>query len=107
MRALLTGPAGLVGRVALELLSGRHEVTAFDMRPVEGCGDAVQGDVLDYAAVLAAMEGRDSAADRRYHMDQSRRWFPVGSGVRTWSRLTRSTHGATRHLCRAGVAWRC
>ena len=36
MRVLLTGAAGFVGRVALDLLSERYEVTAFDIRAVEG-----------------------------------------------------------------------
>jgi len=60
MRVLLVGAAGFVGRVALDLLAERHDVTAFDIRAVEGCDDAILGDVLDYPAVVAAMEGHDS-----------------------------------------------
>ena len=63
MRVLLTGAAGFVGRVALDLLSERYEVTAFDIRAVEGCISAIQGDVLDYAAVAAAMEGHDAVVN--------------------------------------------
>lgn len=66
MRVLLTGAAGFVGRPLLDLLRQRHEVTAFDTRPVEG-GDsaiqAIQGDVLDYEAVEAAMEGHDAVVN--------------------------------------------
>ena len=32
MHVLLTGAAGFVGRVALELLNERHQVTAFDIQ---------------------------------------------------------------------------
>ena len=63
MRVLLTGAAGFVGRVALDLLRVRHEVTPFDVRPVEGCDDAIVGDVLDYDAVSAAMEGCDAVVN--------------------------------------------
>jgi len=51
MRVLLTGAAGLVGRPTLEQLRQRHEVTAFDIRPVEGHEPVIQGDVLEYALV--------------------------------------------------------
>lgn len=63
MRVLLTGAAGLVGRAALDLLSERHEVTAFDIRAVEQCTNAIEADVLDYAAVAAAMEGHDAVVN--------------------------------------------
>ena len=63
MRVLLTGAAGFVGRVALDLLRARHEVTPFDVRPVEGCDDAIVGDVLDYDAVSVAMEGCDAVVN--------------------------------------------
>jgi len=63
MRVLLTGAAGFVGRPALDLLRERHEVTAFDIRPVEGCDDAIAGDVLDYGAVEAAMAGQDAVVN--------------------------------------------
>jgi len=63
MRVLLTGAAGFVGRPALDLLRERHQVTAFDLRPVEGDEGAIQADVLDYAAVGAAVEGHDAVVN--------------------------------------------
>jgi nucleoside-diphosphate-sugar epimerase len=63
MRVLLTGAAGFVGRIALDLLGERHEVTPFDIRAVEGCDNAIEGDVLDYASVAAAMEGHDGVVN--------------------------------------------
>lgn len=63
MRVLMTGAAGFVGRPAVDLLSARHEVTAFDLRPVPDLPDAIQGDVLDYDAVHAAMEGCDAVVN--------------------------------------------
>jgi nucleoside-diphosphate-sugar epimerase len=63
MRVLLTGAAGFVGRVALDLLRERHEVVAFDLHPVEGCDDAIQGDALDYDTVVAVMDGCDAVVN--------------------------------------------
>ena len=63
MRVFLAGAAGFVGRVALDLLGERHEVTAFDLRPVEGHPEAICGDVLDYSAVAAAVEGHDAVVN--------------------------------------------
>ncbi len=63
MKVLLTGAAGFVGRIALDLLSVRHEVTAFDIRSVEGYQDYIEGDVLDYEAVAAVMEGHDAVVN--------------------------------------------
>ena len=65
MRVLLTGAAGFVGRVALDQLRELHEVMPFDVRPVEGCDDALVGDVLDYEAVSAAMEGCDAVVNTK------------------------------------------
>lgn len=63
MRVLLTGAAGFVGQPALELLSQKHEVTAFDIRPVAGAARTVQGDVLDYKLVEAAVAGHDAVVN--------------------------------------------
>ena len=60
MKILLTGAAGFVGRPALDLLGADHEVTAFDIRAVAGCANAIAGDVLDYEAVMAAAAGHDA-----------------------------------------------
>ena len=45
MKILLTGAAGFVGRAAVDILSQDHEVTAFDIRPVDNYDHVVQGDV--------------------------------------------------------------
>jgi nucleoside-diphosphate-sugar epimerase len=63
MRVLLTGAAGFVGQPALEMLSRKHEVTAFDIRPVAGATRTVQGDVLDYKTVEAAVAGHDAVVN--------------------------------------------
>ena len=63
MRVLLMGAAGFVGRIALDLLGERHEVTAFDIRAVEGYEGAIAGDVLDYEAVSAAVKGHDAVVN--------------------------------------------
>ncbi|NKB66255.1 MAG: NAD-dependent epimerase/dehydratase family protein [Candidatus Latescibacteria bacterium] len=63
MRVLLAGAAGFTGRVTLELLRERHEVTAFDICTVEGYKNGIKGDVLDYGAVAAAMEGHDAVVN--------------------------------------------
>lgn len=75
MKILLTGAAGFVGRVAVDLFSQSHEVTAFDIRPVTGYDPAVQVNVLDYATLEAVMAGHDAvvntimAPNESYAMD--------------------------------------
>lgn len=63
MKIVLTGAAGFVGRVAVDLLSEAHDVTAFDIRPVVGYDHSVQGDVLDYATLEAVMAGHDAVVN--------------------------------------------
>ena len=63
MRVLVMGAAGFVGRPVLELLESRHEVTGFDVRPVDGCPHVIQGDVMDNNAVGAVVEGCDAVVN--------------------------------------------
>lgn len=63
MNVLLTGAAGFVGRPAVDLIGAEHDVTAFDIRPVEHYNRAIQGDVRDYATVEAAMAGHDAVVN--------------------------------------------
>lgn len=63
MKVLLTGAAGFVGRPAVDIIGAEHEVTAFDLRPVERLDRAIQGDVRDYATVEAAMAGHDAVVN--------------------------------------------
>ena len=60
MRVLLTGAAGFVGRIALDLLKDRHEVTAFDIRALDNYSGVLIGDVLDYKELLKIVEGHDA-----------------------------------------------
>ena len=63
MKVLLTGAAGLVGRAAVDILRDRHEVTALDVRPVEGVPEALQVDVLDLPALVDAVAGHDAVVN--------------------------------------------
>ena len=63
MKILLTGAAGFVGCAAVNILSQDHEVTAFDIRPVDGYDNIVQGDVLDYTTLEAVMAGHDAVVN--------------------------------------------
>lgn len=63
MKVLLTGAAGFVGRAAVDILGEQHEITAFDIRPVADYPAAIQGDVLAYTALEAAMAGHDAVVN--------------------------------------------
>ena len=70
MKVAVFGAAGWTGRAVLANLDGRHEVRAFDFAPqawdawsdVDGewDGDIVHGDIADFSAVDAALEGVDA-----------------------------------------------
>jgi len=68
VRILVVGGAGYIGsHVARELLDSGHEVAVFDNMST-GCPENVfpeeafiEGDILDYPAILGAMRGRDAA----------------------------------------------
>jgi len=66
LRVLLTGAAGFLGQAVLTQLQARHDVTAFDIR-ADGAGAILQGNVLDYDAVHAAMEGQDAVVNTIMH----------------------------------------
>lgn len=60
MKVLLTGGCGLVGSRIAPLLTGRHEVTHFELRdPGDGL-PWIEGDLLDEEAVREACEGMDA-----------------------------------------------
>lgn len=75
MKVLLTGAAGFVGRPAVDIIGAEHEVTAFDIRPVEHFDRTIQGDVREYTTVEAAVAGHDAivntimAPSGSYEMD--------------------------------------
>ena len=71
MKVLLTGAAGLVGRPAYDQLAEHHEVTALDIRPVDGVPDAVEGDVLDFDHLLQVMEGHEAVVNTIMAPNQS------------------------------------
>jgi NAD+ dependent glucose-6-phosphate dehydrogenase len=65
---LITGGAGLIGRLLVERLSAHYALTAFDLHGVLGLPSVV-GDLTDFPAVLHACQGQDTvihlAADPR------------------------------------------
>jgi dihydroflavonol-4-reductase len=61
VRALVTGAGGFIGgHVARALLDAGAEVRAFDLRPPEGLGEPVAGDLTDTGAVRRAVDGCDA-----------------------------------------------
>jgi dihydroflavonol-4-reductase len=106
MLALVTGGTGFVGaNLVRELLADGHRVRVLaraggDRRALEGCAvDIAEGDLLDVAAVRAAVAG----AEHVYH---------VAADYRLWARdpreLYRANVDGTRHVLeaasRAGAA---
>ena len=104
MRVLMTGAAGFVGRAAVDLLAENHEVTAFDLRTVPDFAGFVQGDVLDYDVVHAAVEGHDAvvntimAPNRTYGYGAERSGFTINvTGLLNLLEAARA-HGVERFV---------
>lgn len=61
MRVLVIGASGHVGTLVLPYLKEKHTLTVFDRKPpADTTLEFIQGDVADYAALRAAVEGRDA-----------------------------------------------
>src|SRR5262249_39730534 len=65
---LITGGAGLIGRILVDRLQTHYALTSFDLQAVPGISSLV-GNLSDFSAVLHACEGQDTvvhlAADPR------------------------------------------
>ena len=59
-KVLVTGTEGEVGSALLPQLAKSFDAVGFDIRPHEGPMKAVQGDLLSYSDVAAAMKGMDA-----------------------------------------------
>lgn len=60
MKILMTGAAGKVGTTLVNGLRDRHTIRGFDLRHTPELDDSIVGNVSDFDAVLAAMEGMDA-----------------------------------------------
>lgn len=60
MRVLIIGGSGKVGSLVLPHLAERHEVCVFDRNPPALDVPYLEGDVTDFAALSAALAGRDA-----------------------------------------------
>jgi nucleoside-diphosphate-sugar epimerase len=65
---LITGGAGLIGRILVDRLQAHYALTSFDLQVVHGLPSVV-GNLTDFPAVLHACQGQDTvihlAADPR------------------------------------------
>ena len=61
MKILITGAAGQVGTTLIKGLGDRYQLRGLDRVPVPGLEDTIEGDVADFATMLAATEGMDAA----------------------------------------------
>ena len=87
MKVVIFGAAGWTGRAVLANLQGRHQVRAFDAGPqswkawtdIDGSwdGEVVHGDIVDFAAVDAALEGMEAVI----HLAVYAAGTPGGYGV--------------------------
>jgi len=60
MKVLITGAAGVIGRVLVQGLQDRHELRGFDCQEMPDMDDAIVGDIGDFDQVKRATEGMDA-----------------------------------------------
>jgi uronate dehydrogenase len=58
-RILLTGAGGKIGTALRNKLFGKVKFRCLDLIPIEDADDFIQADIMDFPAVLTAMEGID------------------------------------------------
>ena len=56
---LITGGAGLIGRILVDRLQAHYALTSFDLQVVHGLPSVV-GNLTDFPAVLHACQGQDT-----------------------------------------------
>ena len=59
MKVLITGAAGVIGKILVRGLRDRHELRGFDCEPMPELADAMVGDINNFDQVKAATEGMD------------------------------------------------
>lgn len=62
-KILLAGAAGFTGRAIVDVLSPHYDLRLFDLHPIPGAPDAIQGDLADYDAVRGATDGVDAVVN--------------------------------------------
>ena len=60
MKVLITGAAGVIGKILAQGLLDRHEVRGFDCSEMPELADAVVGDIGDFDQVKLATQGMDA-----------------------------------------------
>lgn len=60
MKLLMTGSAGDVGRILVDRMKDDHEIRGFDLKPTPALDDAHVGNLSDFDAVKAVVEGVDA-----------------------------------------------
>ena len=60
MKVLITGAAGVIGKILLRGLRDRHELRGFDCEPMPELADAMVGDINDFDQVKSATEGMEA-----------------------------------------------
>lgn len=103
MRVLLVGGSGFVGSQVVPLLAARHELRLYDRRPppYETDVEYVPGDVTDFAALAAAVDGVDALLYMA--MGRSDRWGSPENARAHLEVATCGLHLALRAAHEAGI----
>jgi uronate dehydrogenase len=97
MRLVITGAAGLVGKVLRRDLSGRYDVRGIDKRRVRGDTQIVHGNMLNLRSAEAAFRGADAVVDLAGFPQVDTPWHLV------WKNNMRATANALAAAHTVGV----
>jgi nucleoside-diphosphate-sugar epimerase len=101
MNVLMIGGSGIVGSLVAPLLAESHTLRIFDMRPPQTAGfDYHQGDVTQYADLLAAMTGMEAVL---YMAMGSLDWTATPGIVSAYDVNVKGLHLALRAANEAGI----